>query len=94
MLIVGVVEMIVGLMVITAWTRIGAYIASIWLLMIAINLVMSSHYFDIALRDIGLCLSAFGFAKLTEAMTIAGVQQVSVETSIHRRPADMPRAAA
>lgn len=94
MLIVGVVEMIVGLMVITAWTRIGAYIASIWLLLIAINLVMSGHYFDIALRDIGLCLSAFGFAKLTEAMSIAGAQQVPVDTSIPRAPADMPRAAA
>ena len=94
MLIVGVVEMIVGLMVITAWTRLGAYIASIWLLLIAINLVMTGHYFDIAVRDIGLCLSAFGFAKLTEAMTIAGVHEVPVDRDIPRAPADMPRAAA
>src|SRR5215467_16194618 len=35
MLIVGVVEMIVGVMIISAWTRIGAYIASLWLLLIA-----------------------------------------------------------
>jgi hypothetical protein len=70
MLVVGVVEMIVGLMVITNWTRIGAYIASIWLLLIAINLVTTGHYFDIALRDIGLCLSAFGLAKLTEARAV------------------------
>ena len=32
MLVVGVVEMIVGLLVITNWTRLGAYIASVWLL--------------------------------------------------------------
>ncbi len=70
MLVVGVVEMIVGLMVITKWTRIGAYVASIWLLLIAINLVTTGHYFDIALRDVGLCLSAFGLAKLTEARVI------------------------
>jgi hypothetical protein len=70
MLVIGLVEMIVGLLVITNWTRIGAYIASVWLLLIAINLVTTGHYFDIALRDIGLCLSAFGLAKLTAARAV------------------------
>jgi len=68
MLVAGVIEMIVGLMVITRWPRLGAYIASIWLLLIAINLVMTGQYYDIALRDIGLCLCAFGLAKLSGAM--------------------------
>jgi len=67
MLAVGVVEMIVGLMVITRWPRLGAYIASLWLLLIAINLVTTGQYFDIALRDVGLCLGAFALAKITEA---------------------------
>jgi hypothetical protein len=75
MLLVGVVEMIVGLMVLTRWTRLGAYIASLWLLLIAINLVTTGHYFDIALRDVGLCLSAFGLAKLTEALAQSGVSR-------------------
>jgi hypothetical protein len=70
MLVVGVVEMIVGLLVLTRWTRWGAYIASVWLLLIAINLLTTGQYFDIALRDIGLCLSAFGLAKLTEARVV------------------------
>ena len=78
MLMVGVVEMIVGLMIIAGWTRIGAYIASIWLLLIAINLGMTGHYFDIALRDVGLCLSAFGLAKLTEAIAVARAQLAPV----------------
>ena len=73
------------------WTRIGAYIASVWLLLIAINLVMIGHYFDIALRDIGLCLSAFGLAKLTEAIAVAGVQLAPVGTM--PAAADMSRAA-
>src|SRR4051812_25666666 len=60
MLAVGVIEMVVGLMIITRFTRIGAYIASVWLLLIAINLVTTGQYFDVALRDVGLCLSAFG----------------------------------
>ncbi len=80
MLVAGVVEMIVGLLVITRWTRLGAYIASLWLLLIAINLVTTGRYFDIALRDIGLCLSAFGLAKLTEAL--AAVRSVREETRL------------
>ena len=70
MLLVGVVEMIVGLLVITKWTRIGAYIASVWLLLIAINLVTTGQYYDIALRDVGLCLGAIGLARLTEAVQV------------------------
>jgi hypothetical protein len=79
MLIAGIVEMTVGLMIITRWTRLGAYIASIWLLLIAINLLTTGHYFDIALRDVGLCLSAFGLAKLTEALQATVVRQPPVE---------------
>jgi uncharacterized membrane protein YphA (DoxX/SURF4 family) len=67
MLVVGVIEIIVGLMVITKAPRWGGYIASVWLLLIAINLVMTGQYFDIALRDVGLCLSAFALAKLSES---------------------------
>jgi len=70
----GLVAMIVGLMVITRWPRLGAYIASLWLLLIAINLLTTGQYFDIALRDVGLCLSAFGLAKLTEAMGAAAIR--------------------
>ena len=73
MLAVGVIEMIVGLLVITRFTRVGAYIASLWLVLIAINLVTTGQYFDIALRDVGLCLCAFGLAKMTEAMKATGV---------------------
>jgi len=80
----GVVEVIVGLMIITSWTKLGAYIASVWLLLIAINLVATGHFFDIALRDIGLCLSAFGLARLTTAIEAQ---------ALHVVPIEMPRAA-
>ncbi len=79
MLVAGVIEIIVGLMIISRWTRLGGYIASIWLLLIAINLVTTGHYFDIALRDIGLCLSAFGLAKLTEAQVAVGTLETPLE---------------
>lgn len=64
--IVGVVEIVVGLMVLTKWTRLGAYIASVWLVCIAINLVLNGRYFDIAVRDLALAVGAFALAKLSE----------------------------
>lgn len=79
MLAAGVVEIIVALMIITSWTRLGAYLASIWLMLFAINLFMTGQYFDIALRDIGLCLSAFGLARLTSAMEAETLHVVPIE---------------
>ena len=77
--------MVVGLVVISRWTRWGTYIASLWLLLIAINLVMTGKYFDIALRDIGLCLSAFGLAKLTEAVQAANAAAIFVTKQPERQ---------
>ncbi len=87
MLVAGVIEMIVGLMIITRWTRLGAYVASVWLLLIAINLLTTGRYLDVALRDVGLCLSAFGLAKLTESMSGARTGETPIETPIPMRRA-------
>ena len=65
--IVGVIEMIVGLAILTKWTRLGAYVASAWLLAIAINLVSTGMFFDIAVRDVEIALAAFVLARITEA---------------------------
>lgn len=64
--IVGVIEMIVGLAILTKWTRLGAYVASAWLLAIAINLVSTGMFFDVAVRDIEIALAAFVLARMTE----------------------------
>jgi hypothetical protein len=63
----GVVEMAVGLLMLTRWVRFAAYAASAWLVAIAINLVMSGMFFDVAVRDLALALAAFVLALLTEA---------------------------
>jgi uncharacterized membrane protein YphA (DoxX/SURF4 family) len=65
--IVGVIEMVVGLMILTKWTRIGAYVATAWLALIAINLLTTGHYFDVAARDAALAVGAFALARLEEA---------------------------
>jgi hypothetical protein len=64
--IVGVIEMIVGLAILTKWTRLGAYVASVWLLAIAVNLVSTGMFFDVAVRDIEIALAAFVLARLPE----------------------------
>jgi uncharacterized membrane protein YphA (DoxX/SURF4 family) len=63
---IGVVEMIVGLAILTRWTRLGSYLASLWLVCIALNLVTMGAFFDIAIRDVLLALAAFTLARLTE----------------------------
>lgn len=69
--IVGVIEMVVGLAVLTKWTRLGAYVASAWLLLIALNLVSTGMFFDIAVRDIEMALAALVLARMTEVRSDA-----------------------
>ncbi len=63
---IGVIEMAAGLLVLTKWTRLGAYIVSAWLLAIALQLVSTGMFYDLAVRDLVLALGAFALAKLTE----------------------------
>ena len=64
--IVGVIEMIVGLAILSKWTRLGSYVASAWLVAIAINLVSTGMFLDIAVRDLEMALAAFVLARMTE----------------------------
>jgi hypothetical protein len=65
--IIGIVEMAVGAVILAGYTRLGGYVAAAWLVGIAVNLVTTGHYFDVAVRDVGLAVSAFTLARLTEA---------------------------
>lgn len=71
MRVVGVIEIVVGLAILTRWTREAAYVAAAWLVMIAINLLTTGRYFDIAVRDVVMGLAAFGLAQVTEALAYA-----------------------
>jgi len=63
---IGVVEMAVGLAILTRWTRLGSYVAMLWLLAIAANLVTTGRFFDIAVRDVEMAIAAYALARLTE----------------------------
>ena len=63
--IVGVIEFAVGIAILAGWTRLGAYVASAWLLGVAANLVTAGFY-DVAVRDVVMALAAFTLARLAE----------------------------
>ena len=65
MLIVGVIEVVAGL-VVAFRPRIGAYVVALWLWGIIINLLLIPGYYDIALRDFGLSLGALALARLSQ----------------------------
>ncbi len=64
MLIVGVIEIIAGI-VVAIKPHIGAYVVAAWLWGIIINLLLLSGYYDVALRDFGLSLGAIALARLS-----------------------------
>lgn len=65
MMIVGVIEIIAGVLVLTK-TKIGAYVVSAWLVAIALTLIFSWTYVDVAVRDLVMAIGAFSLAKLSE----------------------------
>ena len=67
---VGVVEMLVGLAVLTRWTRAGGYVVTLYMMAIAVNLVFGK-FFDLAVRDVEIAIGAYALARLTEARTAA-----------------------
>jgi hypothetical protein len=66
MQIVGVVEIAVGILVLTQWVRLGAYVAAAWLVLVAGNLIMAG-YLDVAVRDLAMAVGAYSLARLAEA---------------------------
>jgi len=63
MMVVGVVEIVAGL-VVALLPRLGGYVVAAWLAGIIVNLVTQGTYWDIALRDAGLLVAALALARL------------------------------
>ncbi|MCC6678907.1 MAG: DoxX family membrane protein [Phycisphaerales bacterium] len=58
MMVVGVIEIIAGLAVLTVLPRLGAYVVALWLVLIA-GAVTLAGYYDIAVRDLAMALGAY-----------------------------------
>lgn len=81
---VGVVEVIAGLIVLSRWTKIGSYIVMIWLLAIAVNLLTTGMFYDLAMRDVEIAIAAFALAQLStvrDRQTIAARERTVTSVS-------------
>lgn len=64
---VGVVEIAVGFLILSGRTRLGGYLATAWLLGIAVNLLTTGMFYDLAVRDVEIAIAAYTLARFTEA---------------------------
>lgn len=63
--IVGVIEIVVAMLTLLVAPRLGLYVTSAWLLLIAVNLAFAG-LFDVAVRDIVMSIAAFTAARGVE----------------------------
>lgn len=64
MMVVGIIEIVAGLLVLIR-PRLGSIIVCAWLICIAINLLLTGRYYDVAVRDIVMSIGAFSLFTLT-----------------------------
>jgi hypothetical protein len=65
MMIVGVIEIIAGIIVLKK-AEIGGYIVAAWLTVIALTLLLGFRYVDVAVRDLVMAVSAFAMARISK----------------------------
>lgn len=65
--IVGVVEIVAGIIVLRN-PRLGGYIVSAWLTIIALTLLLDFSYVDVAVRDLVMAISALAMARMSEVV--------------------------
>lgn len=68
MMIVGVIEIVAGILVFYK-VKEGAYLVMTWLIAIALSLLFTWHYVDVAVRDLVMAVGAFTLAQLSETNT-------------------------
>jgi uncharacterized membrane protein YphA (DoxX/SURF4 family) len=65
MYIVGIIEIIAGVLVLMK-PKTGSLVVAAWLVGIAINLLLTGQYFDVAVRDIVMAIGAFTLFLLSD----------------------------
>lgn len=66
MRVAGVIEIAAGIAILIGITRLGGYVVAGWLTLIALSLVTTGHYFDVAVRDLVMACGAFVLGRLSE----------------------------
>jgi len=64
MMIVGVIEIVAGLLVL-ANPKVGGYVVAAWLFLVALSLLTARMYYDVAIRDLVMAVGAYSLARLS-----------------------------
>ncbi len=65
MMIVGVIEIVAGILVLRK-TEFGGYLVAGWLTLIALTLLISFNFVDVAVRDLVMAIAAFSLARVSK----------------------------
>src|SRR5512144_527045 len=71
---VGIVEIVVGIGVLSGLARVFGWIAAAWLAAMALNLLTTGRFFDVAARDAALAVAAYALARLAPLHERASVR--------------------
>jgi uncharacterized membrane protein YphA (DoxX/SURF4 family) len=66
MRVAGVIEILAGLALLAGMTRLFGYVVAGWLTAIALSLLTTGQYFDVAVRDLVMACGALTLARLSE----------------------------
>jgi hypothetical protein len=72
--LVGIVEIIAGIIILSKYTRFGAYLVAAWIGVVIINLLTIGGMYDIALRDVAILVGYITFGVLVELKETARQQ--------------------
>ncbi|WP_299485073.1 hypothetical protein [uncultured Allomuricauda sp.] len=69
MMIVGIIEVVAGILVLVK-PKIGGLVVMFWLIAIALTLIFSGSFLDVAVRDLVMAVGAFVLVKLYADKTV------------------------
>ena len=72
--IVGIVEIVAGIIILTKYSRFGAYLVAAWLGMVILNLLTIGGIYDIILRDIAILVGYVAYGVLVDLKETARQQ--------------------
>jgi len=70
MMIVGIIEIIAGIIVLVR-PAVGGLIVAAWLTLIALTLLAGGHFLDTAVRELVMAIGAFSMARMAKAMFVS-----------------------
>ncbi len=76
--VIGVAEIVLGLLLFTRWTKLGAYLVMLWLIGIVINLITAGAFYDLVVRDSEVAIAAFALAQLSAARSAATAKNAAI----------------